>query len=489
MTIEDDDQNQEDFASMLEESLEPKSFREGEMVEGRVVSIGKDVVFIDIGGKGEANIDVEELADEDGRIDVEVGDIVQGVVVSTRGGIKLSHKLARGAATRQRLHDAYRARLPVEGRVEKSIKGGYDIRIGGQRGFCPISQIDNRFTDDPTSHEGQLYTFRITEFDESGKNLVVSRRALLEEEEAERAEEVRATLVPNAEISGRVVSVRSYGAFVDLGGGIQGLLHVSEMGWSRVADPSEVVQPGDEIVVKVLRIEDEGKKIALGLKQLQSDPWSKADETYEVGQVLRGRVSRVADFGAFVELEPGIEGLAHASTFPPTGKRDGWKSSLSPGTDVVVEVLSFEADRKRIGIAIVPDGSSRAEGSVADPVAGAIVAGSVVTGKVERLEKFGVFVFLAPGKTGLVPNSETGVERESDMPKKFPVGSDLDVMVLEVDPASRRIRLSVKAIGEADQKREAQAYAASQKKSENSAGFGSLADKLRSAMRPQDQED
>ena len=154
MTTEDDDLNQEDFASMLEESLEPRSFKEGELVEGTVVSVGSTVVFVDIGGKGEANIDAAELADEDGQIDVQVGDIVQGVVVSTRGGVTLSHKLARGAATRERLHDAYRSGLPVEGRVEKSIKGGFDIAIGSQRAFCPISQIDNRFTEEPTIHEG-----------------------------------------------------------------------------------------------------------------------------------------------------------------------------------------------------------------------------------------------------------------------------------------------------------------------------------------------
>ena len=484
MTMEDDDLNQEDFASMLEESLEPRSFKEGELVEGTVVSVGSTVVFVDIGGKGEANIDVAELADEDGQIDVQVGDIVQGVVVSTRGGVTLSHKLARGAATRQRLHDAYRSGLPVEGRVEKSIKGGFDIAIGSQRAFCPISQIDNRFTEDPTIHEGQTYTFRITEFSESGENMVVSRRALLEVEEAERAEEVRSTIVANAELPGRVVSVRSYGAFVDLGGGIQGLLHVSEMGWSRVSDPNEVVQPGDEVTVKVLRVEDDGKKIALGLKQLATDPGSIVEDTYEVGQVLGGRVTRVAEFGVFVELEPGIEGLAHASTFPPTGTRDSWKSSVAPGTSVVVELLSFEPDRKRIGLAVVPEGSVRAGGSMATPTWGTIIAGARVTGKVERHENYGVFVFLAPGKTGLVPMAETGVERGSDLQKTFPVGSDLDVVVLEVDPSSRRIRLSVKAIAEGEQKREAEAYAKSQE-SENSSGFGTMADKLRSAMRPE----
>jgi len=249
---------EEDFEQMLEASLEPEVFEEGQTIEGRIVAMDADVAFIDVGAKGEATIDLEELADEDGQIDVEVGDIVQAVVVSTTGGLKLSHRLARGAATREKLGDAFRAGLPVEGRVEKAIRGGYEVRIAGQRAFCPISQIDKAFTSDPAVHEGKVYTFRIVELDREGKNLVVSRRALIEEEERECAEEVRRTIVPGAVLAGRVASVRPYGAFVDLGGGIQGLLHVSEMGWSRVADPLQVVQPGDDVSVKVLRVETKG---------------------------------------------------------------------------------------------------------------------------------------------------------------------------------------------------------------------------------------
>jgi small subunit ribosomal protein S1 len=471
---------EEDFAQMLEESLEPQVFSEGQMVEGRSVSVGRDVAFVDVGGKGEATIDIEELADPDGNVDVEVGDIVQGVVVSTRGGLKLSHKLARGAATRQQLQDAYRAGLPVEGRVEKSIKGGFEVRIGGQRAFCPISQIDTVFTTDPTVHESQLYTFRIIEYKGEGKDLVVSRRALLEEEERERAEEIRSAAVPGAALPGRVVSVRPYGAFVDLGGGVQGLLHVSEMGWSRVSDPAAVVQPGDEITVKVLRIDEEKGKISLGLKQLQADPWSAAEDTYEVGQVLKGQVTRVTEFGAFIELEPGIEALAHVSTFPPRGKRDAWREAVPAGASVAVEILSFDVERKRIGVAVVEEG---AVSSIPRPARATIEAGVRLIGKVERHEQYGVFVFLAPGRTGLVPLSETGVEREGDLRNAFPVGSDLEVMVLEVDDAGRRIRLSCKAVHEADQKSEARDYAKMQD-DKQSEGFGSLADKLRAAMKP-----
>ena len=487
-------EGEEDFARMLEESFAPKFHQEGETVTGTIVALGPEVAFVDVGGKGEATIDIDELVDPDSDVKVKVGDTVQAVIVSTVGGLKLSHKLARGAATRQRLEDAFRAGLPVEGRVEKAIKGGYEVRVGGQRAFCPISQIDTAFTADPEVHVGKAYTFRIIECKEDGKQLVVSRRALLKEEEGERAEEIRRAVVPGAVLPGRVASVLAYGAFVDLGGGVQGLLHVSEMGWSRVGNPADVVKPGDTITVKVLRVDDGGGKIALGLKQLQADPWTAVAGKYSVGHALTGKVTRAADFGVFVELEPGVEALAHVSAFAPTGKRDGWKAVVPPGAAVAVEILSIDLERKRIGVAVLEEGSTRAEGARdAGGAAGSatpqprarveIVAGARLTGKVERLETFGVFVFLAPGRTGLIHASETGVDRGSDLRKEFPLGSDVEVIVLEVDPAGRRIQLSRKAVLEAGEKREVREYA-EQQKAAQPGGFGSLADKLRAAMRP-----
>jgi ribosomal protein S1 len=201
--------------------------------------------------------------------------------------------------------------------------------------------------------------FRIIEYKDGGKNLVVSRRKHLEEEQRAAAADVRKSIVPGAVLSGRVASVLEFGAFVDLGGGIQGLLHVSEMGWSRVTNPNEIVAPGDQITVKVLRVDDATEKISLGLKQLMDDPWTTVATTYEVGQVRRGRVTRVADFGAFVELEPGIEGLAHASTFAPTGGTGGWAKSVMAGSTGAFEILSIDAAQKRIGVALVDEESSR----------------------------------------------------------------------------------------------------------------------------------
>lgn len=387
------DEPDEDFAAMFEASERVKRIERGQTVEGTIVTIGPEVALVDVGSKSEAVIDVSELKDDEGDLEVAVGDRIQATVVSTAGGLTLSRRLARGAATARQLEDAFRTGLPVEGKVDRSVKGGYEVRIARQRAFCPISQIDIVRTTDPAQHEGHVYNFRIIEYKEGGRNLVVSRRALLEEQQRTRADETRQSIVVGAVISGRVTSVRDFGAFVDLGGGVQGLLHVSEMGWSRVADTSQLVRPGDEITVKVLRVDEDKQKISLGLKQLTQDPWVRAHTTYQAGQVRRGRVTRVAEFGAFVELEPGVEGL--------------------------------------------------------------------------------------------IPLSETGLARDADVKRAFPIGSHVEVVILEVDPTARRIRLSSRAVAQAKEADEVREYT-ERKDAAPSEQFGSLADKLRGALRPRD---
>ena len=382
--------DEEDFATMFEASERSRQLKRGQTIEGIVVAIGDETALIDVGGKSEAVIDINELKDDQGRLEVAVGDRIPATVVSSAGGLKLSRRLALGAATARQLEDAFHAGLPVEGRVERAVKGGFEVRVARQRAFCPVSQIDIVRNTDPAQHEGRVYTFRIIEYREAGKNIVVSRRALLEEEQKASAAAVRSSIVEGAVITGRVVSVREFGAFVDLGGGVQGLLHISEMAWVRVVDPSQVVKPGDEITVKVLRIEADGTKISLGLKQLAADPWSSAGERYQPGQMRTGRVTRVATFGAFLELEPGIDGL--------------------------------------------------------------------------------------------IPASETGLGRDVELKKAFPIGKELEVVVLEVDAAARRLRLSIKAVEDERESREAREYTERSDRT-STERFGSLADKLRDALR------
>jgi small subunit ribosomal protein S1 len=381
--------DQEDFAAMFEASLKPRQLDRGQSVEGTIVGIGADVAFVDVGGKGEAEIDVAELKDADGKLEVAVGDRIQAMVVSTSGGIVLTRKGVRNAATQRELEDAFRAGLAVEGKVEKSVKGGYEVRIARERAFCPLSQIDIVRTTDPAVHEGRVYAFRIIEYKDGGRNVVVSRRKQLEEEQRAAAATLRKAIVPDAVVTGRVASVQDFGAFVDLGGGIQGLLHVSEMSWSRTTNPNEIVAVGDQITVKVLRVDESTQKIALGLKQLLDDPWSAAGATYEVGQVRTGRVTRVAEFGAFVELQPGIEGL--------------------------------------------------------------------------------------------LPLAEAGVDRGVDLRKAFPIGSEVEVAVLDVDPGARRIRLSKNAVATQREQAELREYAERPDAAKGS--LGSLADNLRRALK------
>jgi small subunit ribosomal protein S1 len=380
---------EEDFAALFEASQQAKRIEKGQTIDGLIVAIGLEVALVSVGGKSEAVIDIDELKDDEGKLAVAIGDRIQAMVVSTSGGLKLSRKLALGAATARQLADAFRAGLPVEGKVERAVKGGYEVRVARQRAFCPVSQIDTARNTDPAQHEGRVYQFRIIEYKEGGRNLVVSRRALLEEEQRAIADETRRSIVVGAVLSGRVTSVRDFGAFVDLGGGVQGLLHVSEMGWSRVSDTSQAMNPGDEITVKVLRVDDDRQKIALGLKQLTDNPWSTVEARYEVGQVRTGRVTRIAQFGAFVELEPGIEGL--------------------------------------------------------------------------------------------IPLSETGLARDVDPKKAFPVGANVEVVILEVDAAAGRMRLSSQAVVQAKEVEDVREYT---QRAENvpAESLGSLADKLRNAF-------
>jgi len=470
--------HEEDFAAMFEASTLAKRLDQGELVEGRVVSIGPEVALVDVGRKGEAVMDIAELKNDAGEFEVALGDRIKAMVVSTQGGLTLSRRLAGAAASDEQFETAFQSGLPVEGKVERAVKGGYEVRIGRRRAFCPISQIDLRGAD-PSAHEGHVYQFRIIEYKEGGANVVVSRRALLEEEQRENAAKLRDKIVAGAVLTGRVASLREFGAFVDLGAGVQGLLHVSEMAWSRVSNPAAMVKAGEEITVKVLRVDREKQKISLGLKQLSADPWTRVPEVYKVGQRLPGRVTRVAEFGAFVELEPGVEALAHASTFAPTGRSGGWSSQVAAGTTGTFEILTIDLEQKRIGVALIEEGWARAEAAAgARPC---IVPGARLTGKVERHENFGVFVFLAPGRTGVIPLSETGVVKEGDVRRAFPLGADVEVIVLEIDPAGRRIRLSTKAVMEAREAEEVREW--TERNAPPAEGYGILADKLRSAFK------
>jgi small subunit ribosomal protein S1 len=356
----------EDFASLLAEldqRREGKSeagVKIGDKVRGRIVSIGAGQVFVDLGGKAEGVMEAAALQDAHGNATPGVGDEVEATVTGIdeeTGSPLLGSQHARHLHGAAELEQAYRQRLPVEGRVTGAVKGGLEVQIAGQRAFCPASQIDTRFVEDLSELVGQHLQFRITKLDGGRRmNLVVSRRDLLEEEQQARAEEVRARLEEGAVLTGVVTALKDYGAFVDLGG-IEGMIHISEMAFHRVEHPSELLREGQPVEVAVLRIEKTGnprrpEKIALSIRALSRDPWSDADRQFPLGSRAAGRVTRLQPFGAFVELAPGIEGLVHVSELG-TGRRVSHPQEvLSPGQQVEVTVIGVDLEKRRISLSL-----------------------------------------------------------------------------------------------------------------------------------------
>ena len=330
---------------------------------------------------------------------------------------------------------AFRLGLPVEGRVEQVIKGGYEVRVGRSRGFCPHSQIDLHRVENPEEYVGKSYAFRILQMRRGGEDLVLSRRALLEAEKAEEAKAVRATLLEGTIMLGRVAGLADFGAFVDLGAGVMGLVHLSELAHSRVAKVSDAVQVGERIRVKILKLDDTTGRISLSIRQAEEDPWVRLAQAYPVGSVHRGKVLRVTPFGAFVEMARGVEALAPAREFPPAS--EGFEAAVPPGAERDWIVLSVEAERKRMSIAPAPEPGS--------PEAAKVEVGATLQGKVQKAERFGVFVWLGPGKVGLVPAAMTGVPRGGDLGRKFPTGQEITVEVSEV-AEDGRIRLSLPGV-------------------------------------------
>lgn len=354
----------EDFAAMLAASEvgapRAKKPKVGDMVKGKIVSLGKDSVFVDLGAKAEGILERTQVHDSEGKLLVKVGDTIEARIVSDQGGVyALRMKMGgRGPEQREELQQAAELGVPVEGTVTEVIKGGVSVDVAGVRGFCPASQIDTRFVEDLTTYIGQKLTFRITRYEP--RNLVLSRRALLEEENKKIAAETRKTLVPGVVLRGRVTGFKPFGAFVDIGG-MEGMLHISELGYNRVEKPEDVLRMGQEIDVVVLKIEpgEKGERISLSLKALGPDPWVDTAATFGEGQRVKGKITRLQQFGAFVEIAPGVEGLVHISELGAGKRINHPKEVVSVGDEVEVQILSIDHERKRVSLSIASskDGS------------------------------------------------------------------------------------------------------------------------------------
>lgn len=348
--------DEEDFAAMFaaSEKDKPRTKRPkvGDVVRGKVISVGKEAVFIDVGGKAEGTLDRSQVTDHEGKLLVKVGDELEARVVADAGGVlTLRTKLGRGPEARAELAQAQDLGIPVDGLVTEVVKGGVSVDVAGVRGFCPASQIDNRFVEDLSVFVGQRLTFRVTRYE--GRNLVLSRRALLDEEKEKRAAETRKNLVPGAVIRGKVVGFKPFGAFVDLGG-IEGMLHISELGFTRVEKPEDVLQLGQELDVAILKVEpgEKGERISLSLKALANDPWVDTTATLREGSRVKGTVTRLQPFGAFVEIAPGVEGLVHISELGAGRRINHPKEIVSVGQQVEASVLAVDREKRRLSLSM-----------------------------------------------------------------------------------------------------------------------------------------
>lgn len=461
-----------EFEDALRDGLVAGDFQVGDVVDGTIAAIHGDVALVEIGGKSEAVLPRDEL-DELG-----TGDPVEVVVVGVGSEIQVSRQLALERRLKEKLATAVASGDALDGKVVGRRKGGFDVTISGVRGFCPLSHIDDRRTDDLDQHLGQTYTFRVLEYDPEARKLVVSRAVFLREEKERQRAEAWQNLAEGAEVEGSVRSLTSFGAFVDLGG-VDGLVHVTEISHRRIAHPKEVLGVGDQVRVKVLELDRDKDRISLSIKQLEPDPWHDVEARYQVRARFEGTVVRSADFGLFVELEPGLDGLLHVSQLPPGVERSA--PELTTGATVHGWIRDVDVEAQRIGLTLrrPPD---------RDPwerVEMRYQEGQTVRGTVENCTDFGVFVELEAGLSALIPFSELGLGKGADPRESFAPGQEVEAKVLSVDARRQRISLSVKAQRRDRERQEYLQHMTSGDQSPAMTGFGArLAAALGDAPKP-----
>jgi len=433
----------ESFAELFESYNVHKTERVqiGERIRGKIISVGKDMIYVDTGTKIDGVVEKSELADESGLVPYKEGDELELYVVSYDGSeIRLS-KAVTGAGSLNMLRDAFENSISVEGKVKGQIKGGYQVEIAQQRAFCPISQVDVRPADSPDQHVGKSYLFLITQFEEGGRNIVVSRRELLKRDQEKAISKFMKGLIVGAELDGKVTRVMPYGAFVEIFPGLEGLVHVSEVSWARVEKPGEILHNGEFIRVKVLAVEKGEKrnsvKISLSMKRMTGDPWEQVEGRFQIGEKVKGKVVRCAAFGAFVEIAPGIEGLVHVSEMSYTKRVLKPEEVVQVGESVAVVVKEIDISRRRVSLSI-----KDAEGDPWLDVSEKYQVGLSVSGMIERKEKFGYFISIEPGVTGLLPISKIKNSHKPGEIEKLKPGDTITVLIEEVHPSERKITLS-----------------------------------------------
>ena len=434
----------ESFAQLFEESLKDLETRQGAVVKGTIVAIQKGFVLVDTGSKSESAIPSEEFLNAQGELEVQVGDVVDVVLKAVDDGFGET-VASRADAKRNEawivLEKAYDEQATVLGLVNGKVKGGFTVELNGVRAFLPGSLVDTRPVRDADHLLGKELEFKVIKLDQKRNNVVVSRRAVIESESSQDREEVLANLSEGAEVKGTVKNLTDYGAFVDLGG-VDGLLHITDMAWKRVKHPSEIVNVGDEVTVKVLKFDKDRTRVSLGLKQLGQDPWVAIAENHPVNSKLTGKVTNLTDYGCFVEILDGVEGLVHVSEMDWTNKNIHPSKVVSLGDTVEVMVLEVDEERRRISL-----GLKQCKPNPWTQFAETHNKGDKVTGKIKSITDFGIFIGLEGGIDGLVHLSDISwnVAGEEAV-RNYKKGDEVSAVVLAVDAVKERISLGIKQL-------------------------------------------
>ena len=434
----------ESFAALFEESLKRAEMRSGEVITAEVVRIEHNHVVVNAGLKSEAYVPLNEFKNDQGELEVQVGDFVSVAIDSVENGFGdtlLSRDKAKRLASWMALEKALESGEFVTGTTSSKVKGGLKVMVNGISAFLPGSLVDSRPTKDLTPYENKTMEFKVIKLDRKRNNVVLSRRAVMEASMGEERAKLLETLKEGSIVNGVVKNITEYGAFVDLGG-IDGLLHITDMAWRRVRHPSEVVQAGQELTAKVLKFDSEKNRVSLGLKQMGDDPWMGVARRYPAQTRMFGKVTNIADYGAFVELEPGIEGLVHVSEMDWTNKNAAPSKIVSLGDEVEVMVLEIDEDKRRISL-----GMKQCKVNPWQEFAATAKRGDKVTGPIKSITDFGIFVGLAAGIDGLVHLSDLSWNESGEtVVRNYKKGQEVEAIVLGVDVERERISLGIKQL-------------------------------------------
>jgi len=434
----------ENFAAMLDEVIKPGQQLEGSVVKGLVISLEKDSAVIDVGLKSEGRVSLKEFANVNGVVELQVGDIVDVYVErleDRQGEAVLSRERARREESWIILEQAFEQQQRVEGVINGRVKGGYTVDLSGAIAFLPNSQVDVRPTKDISPLLGKVQPFQILKMDRRRGNIVVSRRAVLEESRAESRNEIIGALREGQIMTGTVKNITNYGAFVDLGG-VDGLVHITDISWRRINHPSEVLSIGQQVQVQVIKYNQENQRISLGMKQLESNPWDGIETRYHANQRLQARITNITDYGAFAELEPGVEGLIYVSELSWTKKNVAPNRLLSIGQTVEVMVLDVDLAKRRISL-----GYKQCQQNPWEDFANAHQVGEIMTLPIKNITDFGLFVEVGPDMEGIIHMNDLSWERNGEeLLKTYSKGQEIQAKIIEMDPSKERVALGIKQL-------------------------------------------